>query len=114
MTIDPANQEELKIPNEVTAVVAEFAERPQAESAIEELLKAGFTNEQATFVARGADHVEGKFVPGALLVTVHGDERNDEAVRILRKAGALKVKTGRISATSEVLEEHAEEEAGAV
>lgn len=112
MAVDPEAQEELKTPEEVTAVVAEFDERPESERAIEELLKAGFRNEQVIFVARGAEHVEGKFVPGMLLVTVHGEERNDEAIRILRKMGALKIKTGKISATGEVIEE-SEQEAGA-
>ena len=100
---------DVNIPSTASAVVAEFQDRGQADTAVDSLAKAGFKPEQVSFVARGAEHDGDRFIPGALLITVHPDGRDADAERILRAGGALKVSTGLISATGEVIEEHAEE-----
>ncbi len=100
---------DVNIPSTATAVVAEFQDRDHADGAVDALAKAGFKPEQVSFVARGAEHDGDRFIPGALLVTVHPDGRDADAERILRSGGATKVTTGLISATGEVIEEHAEE-----
>lgn len=96
---------DVNIPATVTAVVAEFGARDKADLAMDELTKAGFSSEQVSFVARGAEHDGDRFIPGMLLVTVHAEGRNEDAERILRGAGAKKVTSGLVSATGEVLEE---------
>lgn len=83
---------DVKIPSDVTAVVAEFADRNAAERCVETLTRKGFGTDQISFVARGAETVDGRFVPGALLITVHATGREDEAERVLRDAGAHEVK----------------------
>lgn len=103
MTTD--REMDVHIPATVTAVVAEFGERDKADDAMDRLERSGFDSEQVSFVARGAEHDAGRFIPGSLLVTVHADGRNEDAERILRGAGATKVTSGLVSATGEVLEE---------
>lgn len=98
------DEPELKIPSDVTAVVAAFAERRQAEDAVDELTSAGFGTDQISFIARGADTVEGRFIPGTLMITVHASGRDDQAERVLRQAGATTVKCGTITATGDILE----------
>lgn len=100
---------DVNIPSTVTAVVAEFADRPKAEAAEDALVAAGFSPEQVSFVARGAENEGGKFIPGKLLITVHAEGRDKDAERILRDGGATKVTCGLVSATGEVLEEQVEE-----
>lgn len=102
---------DVNIPSTVTAVVAEFQDRDQADKAVEALTRAGFGSEQVSFVARGAEHDGEKFIPGTLLITVHAEGRDQEAMRVLRDEGASKVTSGLVSATGEVLQEHAAEEA---
>jgi len=101
---------DVNIPSTVIAVVAEFAQRDQADDAVEAIVEAGFGTHQVSFVARGAAHDGDKFIPGALLVTVHADGRDRDAMRILQEHGATKVKCGVISATGEVIEERELEE----
>lgn len=114
MVMDRAEQD-VNIPSTVTAVVAEFQDRDKAEAVVDTLERAGFNADQVSFVARGAEHDGDKFIPGALLITVHADGRDDDAMRILREAGASTVKCGLVSATGEVLEEsEAREEASSV
>jgi hypothetical protein len=96
---------DVNIPSTVTAVVAEFGDRNQAEAAVDALEEAGFDSNKVSFVARGAETVDGKFVPGVLLITVHAEGRDADAERILRSGGATKVTCGLVSATGEVLEE---------
>jgi hypothetical protein len=88
-----------------TAVVAEFHDRDQAESAVAALERSGSSPEEVSLVARGAEHEGDKFIPGTLLITVHAHGREDAVVRILREKGASKVTSGLISATGEVMEE---------
>jgi len=95
-------QEQIKIPSEVHAVVAKFSDRGRADRAVEALTSAGFETDQITFVARGAETVDGVFKPGVLMITVHASGRDDEAVRILRGSGATDVEQGFVSATGEV------------
>lgn len=101
---------DVNIPSTVMAVVAEFGDRDRAEAAVEAIVQSGFRPEQVSFVARGAEHDGEKFVPGALLVTVHADRRDNDAMRILEEHGATKVTCGVISATGEVIEEREIEE----
>jgi hypothetical protein len=96
---------DVNIPSTVTAIVAEFGDRDKAESVVDALEAGGFSSDQVSFVARGAEHDGDKFIPGVLLITVHADGRNDQAIRILNEGGATKVTSGLVSATGEVLEE---------
>lgn len=109
MAIQREPEHDVNIPSTAAAVVAEFGDRDKAESAVDALEGAGFSSEQVSFVARGAEHDGEKFIPGTLLITVHPDGRADDAERILRDGGATNVKSGLVSATGEVLEEHVEE-----
>lgn len=98
--------QEVQVPSEHVAVVAMFADRDAAESAVDALLASGFTDDQVSLVARGAETDEhGKFVPGGLMVTVSAKGREDEAERLLRKHEAREVTTNRIGATGKVGEE---------
>lgn len=103
--MDRQAEQDVNIPSTVTSVVAEFGDRDKAEVVVDTLEGAGFNADQVSFVARGAEHDGDKFIPGVLLITVHADGRDDEAMRILKTGGALKVKCGLVSATGEVLEE---------
>ncbi|MGH2377046.1 MAG: hypothetical protein ACRDGT_01065 [Candidatus Limnocylindria bacterium] len=109
MVINGQPDGEVNIPSTTNAVVAEFEQRDKADGAVEALGRAGFKPEQVSFVARGAEHDGEKFIPGTLLVTVHPDGRNDDAERVLREQGAKEIRSGKISATGEVIEERAEE-----
>jgi len=111
MAMDQKEELDVNIPSTVTAVVAEFGDRDKADGAVEALTDAGFGSEQVSFVARGAEHLGEKFIPGMLLVTVHAEGRDDDAMRILREQGASKVTSGLVSATGDVIEEHASDEA---
>ena len=104
MSIEP-RESEVRIPSEVHAVVAAFADRPKAEGAVEALTKIGFRTDQISLVARGAEEVDGRFVPGTLMITLHATGREDEAERTLRSSGATTVSRGRLSATGAVVEE---------
>jgi hypothetical protein len=98
--------QEVQVPSEHVAVVAMFADRDQAENAVDALLEKGFTDDQISLVARGAETDDaGKFVPGGLMVTVSAENREAEAERILRERGAREVTTNRIGATGRVGEE---------
>ena len=98
--------QEVQVPSEHVAVVAMFADRDQAETAVDALLAKGFTDDQISLVARGAETDDsGKFVPGGLMVTVSAENREAEAERILRERDAREVTTNRIGATGKVGEE---------
>ena len=98
--------QEVQVPSEHVAVVAMFADRETAESAVDALLERGFTDDQISLVARGAATDDnGKFVPGGLMVTVSATGREDEAERVLREHKAREVTTNRIGATGKVGEE---------
>jgi len=98
--------QEVQVPSEHVAVVAMFADRETAERAVDGLLERGFTDDQISLVARGAETDEnGKFVPGGLMVTVSAENRQDEAERLLRGHEARDVTTNRIGATGKVGEE---------
>lgn len=97
-----APEESIKIPSDVQAVVAKFGDRRRADAAVEALTAAGFGTDQITFVARGAETVDGVFKPGVLMITVHASGRDEEAVRVLRRSGATDVEQGFVSATGEV------------
>jgi hypothetical protein len=98
--------QEVQVPSEHVAVVAMFADRDTAETAVDALLERGFTDDQISLVARGADTDEnGKFVPGGLMVTVSAKGREHEAEGVLRKNKAREVTTNRIGATGKVGEE---------
>jgi hypothetical protein len=98
--------QEVQVPSEHVAVVAMFADRETAESAVDALLERGFTDDQISLVARGASTDEqGKFVPGGLMVTVSAKNREEEAERLLREHEAREVTTNRIGATGKVGEE---------
>jgi len=95
--------EEVNIPSEHVAVVAMFADREVAETAVDALLAEGFTDDQISLVARGAGTDQsGKFVPGGLMVTVRAKGRERDAERILKEHEAREVTTNRIGATGEV------------
>lgn len=110
MVVDRQQGSEVNIPSTAIAVVAEFAQRDQADNAVEAIIEQGFASHQVSFVARGAEHDGDKFIPGALLVTVHAEGRHKDAMRVLLAHGATKVKCGVISATGEVIEERELEE----
>lgn len=98
--------QEVQVPSEHVAVVAMFADRDTAESAVDALLERGFTDDQISLVARGATtDANGKFIPGGLMVTVSAKAREDEAERLLREHDARDVTTNRIGATGKVGEE---------
>lgn len=102
-----------KVPRSAQAIVAEFGRREQADAAVEELKRVGLGSDRISLVARGAGVSEGRFRPGAMMLTVHSDGPMDAVERILRSAGAQRLRSGVISATGEVLEvgEAEEEEA---
>ena len=101
-----SDAQEVQVPSEHVAVVAMFADRETAESAVDALIERGFTDDQISLVARGAATDEqGKFVPGGLMVTVTAKGRADEAERLLRERQAREVTTNRIGATGKVGEE---------
>ena len=98
--------QEVQVPSEHVAVVAMFADRDTAESAVDALLARGFTDDQISLVARGATtDANGKFIPGGLMVTVSAKSREDEAEKLLREHDARDVTTNRIGATGKVGEE---------
>jgi hypothetical protein len=98
--------QEVNVPSEHVAVVAIFADRDTAETAVDALQEKGFTDDQISLVARGASTDDnGKFVPGGLMVTVSAKGREDEAERVLREHNAREVTTNRIGATGKVGEE---------
>jgi hypothetical protein len=106
METKPDEVQEVQVPSEHVAVVAMFADRETAESAVDALLARRFTDDQISLVARGAaTDDDGKFVPGGLMVTVSAKDREDEAERLLRGADAREVTTNRIGATGKVGEE---------
>ena len=95
--------QQVQVPSEHVAVVAMFADRETAETAVDALQERGFTDDQISLVARGATTDEnGKFVPGGLMVTVSAKNREDEAERVLREHEAREVTTNRIGATGKV------------
>jgi hypothetical protein len=95
--------EQVNIPSEHVAVVAMFADRDVAETAVDALLAEGFTDDQISLVARGAGTDDsGKFVPGGLMVTVRAKGRERDAERILKEHEAREVTMNRIGATGEV------------
>ena len=95
--------EQVNIPSEHVAVVAMFADREVAETAVDALLAEGFTDDQISLVARGAGTDEsGKFVPGGLMVTVRAKGRERDAERIVKEHKAREVTMNRIGATGEV------------
>jgi len=99
-------QQEVHVPSEHVAVVAMFADRETAESAVDALLGQRFTDDQISLVARGATtDDDGKFIPGGLMVTVNAENREDEAERMLKEHEAREVTTNRIGATGKVGEE---------
>ena len=98
--------QQVQVPSEHVAVVAMFADRETAESAVDVLLQRGFTDDQISLVARGAvTDDQGTFLPGGLMVTVSAKNREDEAERLLREHEAREVTTNRIGATGKVGEE---------
>jgi hypothetical protein len=95
--------EQVNIPSEHVAVVAMFADRDVAETAVDALLAEGFTDDQISLVARGAGTDDsGKFVPGGLMVTVRAKGRERDAERIMKEHEAREVTMNRIGATGEV------------
>jgi hypothetical protein len=95
--------EQVNIPSEHVAVVAMFADRDVAETAVDALLAEGFTDDQISLVARGAGTDDsGKFVPGGLMVTVRAKGRERDAERIVKEHEAREVTMNRIGATGEV------------
>lgn len=103
METESAEVQEVHVPSEHVAVVAMFPDRETAESAVDALLEGGFTDDQISLVAQGADTDEnGKFVPGGLMVTVTAKNREDEAERLLKDHEAREVTTNRIGATGKV------------
>jgi hypothetical protein len=106
METKPDEIQEVQVPSEHIAVVAMFADRETAETAVDALLERGFSDDQISIVARGAGTDEnGKFVPGGLMVTVNAKNREDEVERVLREHEAREVTTNRIGATGKVGEE---------
>jgi hypothetical protein len=100
--------QEVNVPSEHVAVVAMFADREAAETAVDALLAQRFTDDQISLVARGAETDEsGAFVPGGLMVTVSAKGREDEAEKILKQHEAREVTTNRIGATGRIGEETA-------
>lgn len=98
--------QEVQVPSEHVAVVAMFSDRATAETAVDGLQEKGFTDDQISLVARGAETDEsGKFVPGGLMVTVTAKGREAEAERVLKEHEAREVTTNRIGATGKVGEE---------
>jgi hypothetical protein len=98
--------QEVQVPSEHVAVVAMFSDRATAETAVDALQEKGFTDDQISLVARGAETDEsGKFVPGGLMVTVSAKDREAEAEQVLKQNQAREVTTNRIGATGRVGEE---------
>jgi hypothetical protein len=98
--------QQVQVPSEHVAVVAMFADRETAETAVDALHERGFTDDQISLVARGATTDDnGKFVPGGLMVTVSAKNREDEAEGVLREHEAREITTNRIGATGKVGEE---------
>lgn len=95
--------QEVQVPSEHVAVVAMFSDRATAETAVDALQERGFTDDQISLVARGAEtDASGKFVAGGLMVTVSAKGREDEAEQVLKKHEAREVTTNRIGATGKV------------
>ncbi|TME64477.1 MAG: hypothetical protein E6H87_05585 [Chloroflexi bacterium] len=106
MDTKPDEVQEVQVPSEHVAVVAMFADRDEAENAVDALVERGFTDDQISLVARGAGTDDtGAFVPGGLMVTVNAKNREAEAERTLRERNAREVTTNRIGATGKVGEE---------
>jgi hypothetical protein len=103
---------DVHIPSAAAAIVAEFKDRGEADKAVDALMKAGFSDDQISVVARGAGVHDGVFKPGTLMITVHPQGRDDEVRRILQKQGSDEVTTGTVTATGEVVK-HQEIEAEA-
>jgi hypothetical protein len=98
--------QEVQVPSEHVAIVAMFADRATAETAVDALLERGFTDDQISLVARGAEtDASGKFVPGGLMVTVTAKGRENEAEKVLQEHEAREVTTNRIGATGRVGQE---------
>jgi len=103
MDTKPDEVQEVQVPSEHVAVVAMFADRDEAENAVDALVERGFTDDQISLVARGAGTDDtGAFVPGGLMVTVNAKNREAEAERTLRERNAREVTTNRIGATGKV------------
>jgi hypothetical protein len=101
--------QEVNVPSEHVAVVAMFADRDAAETAVDALLANDFTDDQISLVARGAetDEKSGTFTPGGLMVTVTAKDREHDAERLLREHDARDVTTNRIGATGQIGEKTA-------
>src|SRR5437660_452088 len=54
MDTKPDEVQEVQVPSEHVAVVAMFADRDEAENAVDALVERGFTDDQISLVARGA------------------------------------------------------------
>lgn len=94
--------QELNIPRAKCAIVAEFADRTSADDAVAALLEAGFSDDQLSVVARGAEDTEEGFKPGALMVTARCNGNEDVAERIMRQFEARSVRRDEVSAVGEV------------
>ena len=98
--------QDVNVPSEHVAVVAMFADRAAAETAVDALQEKGFTDDQISLVARGAETDDsGKIVPGGLMVTVTATGREADAEKVLKEHEAREVTTNRIGATGKVGEE---------
>ena len=95
-------QMDVNIPRVKCAIVAEFEHRGAADDAVEALLAAGFTDDQLSVVARGAESSGGEFRPGALMVTARCTGNEEQAEAIMRRFAARSVRRDEVSATGEV------------
>src|SRR5919197_4579818 len=110
MEIRSGGPQEVNVPSEHVAVVAMFEDRDAAETAVDALLANGFTDDQISLVARGAetDEKTGTFTPGGLMVTVTAKDREHDAERLLREHEAREVTTNRIGSTGQPREKNAQ------
>lgn len=104
-------QLDVKVPSAAAAIVAEFADRDAADTAVDILTKSGISTDQISIAARGAGEYDGVFKPGALLITVHAGGRDELVRKILRDHGATEVTTGTVTATGDVIEREESQEA---
>jgi hypothetical protein len=95
--------EEVKVPSDYVAIVGMFGDRDAAEAVVDALMAAGYTEEQVSLVARGAEtDASGKFIPGGLMVTASAKGREADAERIMREHDAREVTRNQIGAKGEV------------
>src|SRR2546428_12505494 len=95
--------EQVNVPSEHVAVVAMFADREIAETAVEALLAEGFSDDQISLDARGARTDDsGKFAAGGAMVPGGAEARGRAGDRLLRAHGGREGATTGTAGAGEV------------